>query len=159
MKQISEICEDFIAQYSLLNGEYSDATDPFLTLADGESHGREAVMQKYITRTGIPKLSLPMIPQYRFMWQDDKLPILYTNLTTGGTMTLYTMLPISMTQADCIALAEKMGVNRIHWVLIDYLDYESVKKQAISPKESIEEVVEPQKVWEQFANMGYTAPL
>ena len=69
-------------------------------------------------------------------------------------MTLYTMLPISMTQADCITLAEKMGVNRIHWVLLDYLDYESVKKQAISPKESIEEVVEPQKVWEQFANMG-----
>lgn len=154
MKQISEICEDFIAQYSLLNGEYSDATDPFLTLADGESHGREAVMQKYITRAGIPKLSLPMIPQYRFMRQDDKLPILYTNLTTGGTMTLYTMLPVSMTQADCITLAEKMGVNRIHWVLLDYLDYESVKKQAISPKESIEEVVDPQKVWEQFANMG-----
>lgn len=157
MKQISEICPDFLEKYSLYK-EYNGKIDPFLALSKQQSKTREQILNEYLTKASVPKLSLPMIPQYRFMCQDEKLPVIYTNMTTGGTITIYTKLPICMTQSECIALAEKMGANRIHWVLLDYLEYENASSQFTTSWDKVEEVVDPEKVWENFVTTSVVTP-
>lgn len=151
MKKITEAISatDFIKQYTALQ-KYVKNADPMILLSEIQDMPYEKTLTEFIRTSGLPLLTYPMIPQYRTMELDPELPIIYTSLTPGGTMTIYTTLPVQMSQGDAINLAEKLGINRVHWVLLQHMDYEGIVDKLTSRPQLAEEVIVPEDVWSKF---------
>ena len=155
MHFISELYPDFFERFTLCK-EVPETTDPFIALSDKMGNSRADGMAKYLTRYGWPRLLLPMIPEHRFLLKDPKLPIVYANLSIGGTLTAYTSLPIGMSQVDCIGMAERLGVNRLHWIILDHTDFEGLVSKASTTE--VSEIINPSDVWEKIINAGILPP-
>lgn len=156
MKNISDIYPNFIKEHTICP-QWHSGVDPFLVLADERNKNREDIIDEYLTHYSVPLLTQPMIPQYRIMRKDPKLPIIYTNLTQGGTMTVYTLLPVTLTNSQNIQLAEQLGINNLHWVLLEYADYMNVRNNIMSQTvDNLEEVVLPENIWEQCVKTNVT---
>jgi len=151
MRFISEIYPDFFKQFTLC-GEIPDTTDPFIALSESTGRTRTEEIAGYLTKYSWPRLLLPMLPEHRFLLKDPKLPIIYASLSLGGTLTAYTSLPISMSQLDCINMAERLGVNRLHWVLLDHMDFEGLLQKVDTTE--VSETISPAEIWERIINAG-----